>query len=333
MADGATNATGSSRAGDRPDAARTGLLMMAGATLLIPCIDAIAKILINDTPAIPAVQIAFFRFLAQIALLAPLAFLTVGWRVLKPRRFGLMALRGLLIAGAGIFFFASLKAMPLAETVAIFFVEPLLLTALSAALLGERIGWRRISAVLVGLAGAMLIVRPSFIEVGWAATLPFGAAVCFALYLLLTKILAEESAFALQFWSAVSALVVMTLAMGLGVLLLDGAAGGIAREWLAPAAPTPRQWALLALLGLIATSAHMVIVFAFQRAPASLLAPFQYLEIVGATTLGWLVFGEFPDPATPAGQATWAGVLLVVGSGLFVFARERRLENEGAPPA
>lgn len=321
------------QAAGRAGAAETGSLglgvaLMASGALVIPGIDAIAKTLGSGDPAMPAVQIAFFRFLAQMALLAPLAVALGGWAALHSRRPLLMGLRGLLIAAASIFFFAALRVMPMAETVAIFFVEPLLLTMLSAVFLRERVGWRRVAAILVGLLGAVLIVRPSFAEVGPAALLPLGAAFCFALYLLLTKLMSDENPLTLQVWSSISAL------GALGAVLLLGAsltAAGAAPDWasaLAPIAPTLEQWALLGLLGLVATGSHFLIVIAFRHAPASTLAPFQYLEIVSATLLGWWIFGDFPDPATGAGLATWAGVVLIVGSGLFVFARERRAARQ-----
>lgn len=90
-------------------------------------------------------------------------------------------------------------------------------------------------------------------------------------------------------------------------------------EPLVPTWPTPTEWALLALLGLIATSGHYLVVMAFHRASVAILAPFQYLEIISATTLGLIIFGDFPDPLT------WVGIAVIVGSGLYVFYRERKL--------
>ncbi len=313
-----------------PQAGR-GIALMALGTLMIPGMDAIAKTLGTGDPAAPAVQLVFYRFLIQIAALAPVVIALGGWRALRLTRPALMLGRGLLIAGASIFFFASLQVMPMAETVAIFFVEPLILTLLSALFLGERIGWRRLSAVAAGLIGALLIIRPGAGALGWSATLPLGAALCFAFYLLLTKAAAREDPWALQFWAAASA------AGAMGALMLAGAwlsASGVESDVvraLSHIALRPDQWALLGAMGLIGTAAHMLVVFAFRDAPAATLAPFQYLEIVSATALGWLVFGDFPDPRSAAGSATWAGVALIVAAGLFVFQRERRIGLQPPP--
>lgn len=295
-------------------------LMVLGMTL-IPGIDAIAKYLGQPmtsadgvtSPGVPAVQSAWARFFFQTLIVAPLALALLGLSGLRPRRWGLMILRGVCIALATLCFFSALQVMPLAETIAIFFVEPLLLTLLSAVVLRERIGIWRIGAVLAGFSGALLIIQPNFAAVGWTAALPLLAAAFFATYLLLTKILvAGEPPLALHLWAGLVGSLVLSLAMGVGVFWSEA---GV--SWLAPVAPNAAQWGLLALLGVIATAGHFLVVLAFQRAPASLLAPFQYWEIVMAVALGYLVFQELPRPET------WAGVAIVVGSGLVVIWRER----------
>ena len=294
-----------------------GVTLMVTAMLTVPLTDVIAKLV--GEAGTPAVQVAWARFLFQGLLLIPVILLArtpEGRRApLWPRRPLMVAARGALIAFATCFFFAALQVMPMAETAAIFFVEPLILTLLSALVLGEAIGWRRVLAVAVGFGGAMLIVRPGAEAIGWAALLPLGAALCFALYLLLTKILADsENALTLNVWAGWVGCMTLSLLLGAG--------------WAAGAAPltpvmlTSEQWALLAALGAIATAAHFLIVFAFRHAPAATLAPLQYLEIVGAVAMGYWVFGDFPS------ATTWAGVALIVGSGVFVFWREsvRRAE-------
>jgi S-adenosylmethionine uptake transporter len=211
-------------------------------------------------------------------------------------------------------FFAALRYLPLADAIAIFFVEPLLLTLCSALFLGEQVGWRRMGAVLVGLLGAMIVVRPSFATFGLAALLPLGAAMSFALYLLLTRWLSQrENSAHMQFYAGVSGCLVMSVALLVGqswyISVLD------------PVTPTLAQWGLLAALGAIATIGHWLVVIAFKRAPASVLAPLQYLEILGATVLGWFLFDDFPDPVA------WLGIAIIIGSGLYVAHREQVLNN------
>ncbi len=283
------------------------MVLMIIAMLILPGIDAIAKWL---SPTIAAGQIAWSRFFFQTLLMLPL-FLRVPGRVLGPDLW-LHAARGALIALATLLFFAALKFLPVADAIAIFFVEPLFLTLLAALFLGETLGWRRLSAVVMGLAGALLVIRPNFHAFGWAAALPLGTAGCFAVYLIITRQLAQrEDPVRMQFYAGVFGALVMSAALGVGALT---DAPVLVSVW-----PTAIEWALLAGLGLIATTGHLLVVHAFKRAPAGILAPFQYVEIIGATVLGLVIFGDFPD------LLTWCGVAVIVASGIYVFHRERTL--------
>ena len=281
-----------------------GMAFMVVAMLLVPGIDAFAKLL---TATQSAGEIAWSRFLLQSILLAPWVLWRGSFRIEQPI---LQAARGVLIAGTTLFFFAALKFLPLAEAISIFFVEPLILTLLSAWLLGETVGWRRVTAVIIGLSGALLVIRPSFAAVGPAAVLPVLAAVSFALYLVLTRRLARGTdPFVMQLSAGLSGVLVMSLALACGEIW--------AIETLAWKPPSLADWILMAGLGVIATTGHLLVVRAFSLASASILAPFQYLEIISATLLGFLIFGDFPD------AMTWLGVAVIVGSGLYVFHRER----------
>lgn len=288
---------------------RVGVALMAVATLSISGIDAIAKMLAEQ--GVPPLQATWARFTVQMLILAPMVFFVLGPAGFWPKRPGLTALRGILITLATFFFFTALQFMSMAETVAVFFVEPLILTILSAVVLREAIGWRRITAVTVGFCGAMLIIQPNFALIGWPALLPLACALCFAFYLLLTKILtAEEHALTLHLWAGWVGCVAVSASLALGAAF-DAPA-------FTPVWPTSAQWGWLFLLGAGAAACHFLLVMAFRRAPASQLAPLTYLEIVSATALGYLIFGEVPN------ASTWFGVALVVGSGLFVLQRERR---------
>jgi S-adenosylmethionine uptake transporter len=283
------------------------MLMMAAGVIIIPGIDAIAKYL-SDSMA-PG-QIAASRFLFQLIFLLPIVL--IARRPLVSRHIGLNALRGALIAGATLFFFWALSYMPLADTIAIFFVEPLILTMIAALFLGEQVGWRRLSAIVFGFMGALLVIQPSFQTVGLPALLPLCAALCFATYLALTRHVAiAEDVLTMQLWAGIFGLVTLSVTLGIGEVA--------AIPVLDPRWPVVDEWLWLAALGAIATSGHLFIVGAFQRASPSILAPFQYLEILGATLLGLLIFDEFPD------LATWIGILIIVTSGLYVFHRERRV--------
>ncbi len=185
------------------------------------------------------------------------------------------------------------------------------MTLLSALFFGEAIHWRRISAITCGFVGAMIVIRPTFAEVGFAALYPVGAAFCFSFYILLTrKLVRNEDPIRLQFFAGIFGCIVMSLA------LLYGSRAQI--DIVSAVWPTQTQWLLLAALGLIATVCHLLVVYAYRLAPISVLAPFQYVEIIGATALGLVIFGDFPD------AVTWLGVAIIVGSGIYVFHREAR---------
>ena len=285
-----------------------GVLLFVGFALLGPFIDVFAKL---ATEEIPAAEITLGRFLTQSALLIPIVFLRGALRRMDAREALLHATRGVLMAVATIFFFAALKHMPIADAISIFFVEPLILTLLGGLLLGEPVGWRRYAACAVGFMGALIVIRPSFANLGWVAALPLGTAVCFALYLILTRTLAQRvDPFAMQAYSGVVGAVFVAI-----VLIVFEGTGDATFD---PVWPSDRGFLLLLGVGIAATVSHLLVVYAFRAAPASVLAPLQYLEIVSATAFGWFIFGDFPD------AMKWLGISIIIGSGLFIIARERR---------
>ena len=289
--------------------AEKGMLIMAVAMLLVPGMDAIAKAL---SATVPPGQVAWSRFFFQIVFMLPVLLVVRGGVPGVPLQLVPQALRGALMGTAALCFFWALKHLPLADAIAIFFVEPLILTLFSALFLGEPIGWRRVSAAVVGFAGALIVIRPTWEIFGWSALLPLGAATCFAGYLTLTRYLApRHSAVGMQVWAGVFGTLVLSVALAAGALfdlpVID------------PVWPTAGEWGLLVALGALGSLAHMMVVFAFRYAAAGVLAPFQYLEIISATLLGLLIFGDFPD------ATTWLGTAVIVGAGLYVFHRERRL--------
>jgi S-adenosylmethionine uptake transporter len=290
------------------DTARA-MAMMIMAMLMLPGIDAIAKWL---SGSVSSGQVTWSRFFFQIILMSPLLLRTRGpW--FTPALL-LHAARGSLIAFATLFFFTGLAYLPLADAIAIFFIEPLLVTLLSALFFGEAIHWRRISAISFGFIGAVIIIRPSFAEVGYAVLYPVCAAFCFSFYILLTrKLVRNEDPIRLQFFAGIFGCLVMAIALSWGTA---SDIGILTAVW-----PTTDQWLLLGGLGLIATACHLLVAYAYQKASIGILAPFQYVEIIGATVLGLVIFNEFPDPLT------WLGVAIIVGSGIYMFHREAKLAS------
>lgn len=311
--------------------ARGALYLMTFGVLLIPGMDAVAKLLGPDgavaglppAPPMAPAQIAWIRFIGQaIVLAALLAALKGGWGRFTPKRPMLAALRGVLIATATVLFFTALQSMPMADAIAIFFVEPLIVTLLSALFLQERLTLRRLGAVALGLTGAAIVIQPNFEAAGWVALLPLGTALCFAVYILLTKTLAqEENVLTLQLWAGLSGAAFLGALIG-GAAALSALRGPSAAAYLTPVLvwPTPTQWALLATLILLAVVGHLSIVVALRHAPAARLAPLQYLEIVSAAALGYALFGDAPS------AVAWVGIALIIAAGALV------LHDDTEPP-
>ena len=293
--------------GVQRDQIQVAMVMIVVAMLILPSIDIIAKWL---SSSIAAGQVGWSRFALQTIFMWPLMMRLPGrWLV---SNMWVHAARGAAIALATLLFFSAVKWLPVADAIAIFFVEPLIVTLLAVVFLHEHVGWRRLSAISIGLIGALLVIRPNFEQFGWAAALPLGTALSFAVYILITRSISQrEDPAAMQFYAGVFAWIAMSIALFIGNLL--------GMPVLTVVWPTLTQWSLLLLLGVIATIAHLLLVHAFKRAPIGVLAPFQYIEIIGATALGWVFFGDFPD------TLTWCGVAIITLSGMYVFHRERKL--------
>ncbi|MDU8927528.1 DMT family transporter [Alisedimentitalea sp. MJ-SS2] len=297
------------------DRTTLGILCMIAFSLIAPIMDAFAK----ATPAeVPVLQILSARFGVQALVLVPLAML-LGFRVMPSLRdAGLHFLRAALILGATGCFFLALRSMPIANAIAIFFVEPFILTLMGGFFLGEAIGPRRIIACIVGFGGALFVIKPSFADLGPVALLPLVTAMLFAFYMIMTRSMAGRvHPIPLQAQTASAALF---LVMPLLWLFDDTGTPGLDPVW-------PTQFALMTLagVGIVSTISHLFISFALRFAPAATIAPLQYLEIVSATVLGYYVFSDIPDGLTILGAS------IIVGSGLYVFARERGLERRPTP--
>lgn len=294
-----------------PDRAiAVGVLLMAAGSMLLPVMDGLAKYLSAEMSAL---QVAWGRQMVQSLIMMPLVIGFHGASALVARPIGQQTLRGLIMALANVLFFAAISVMPIADALAIFFVAPLIVTGLSAIFLKEQVGPLRWAAVIVGLIGSILIIRPGSGVFGPVAILPLICAFLFSTYLLLTRTMSSNTPpMPMHFWTAFSGFAVFSV-------LLIGTETTTDWDWFI--APNLFQWGVIIAIGALSTAGHWMIIQAFRRAPASVLAPLTYTEIIGAVAIGWYGFGDFPD------FWTWAGITIIVASGLFVWLRERALAN------
>ncbi|WP_235855947.1 DMT family transporter [Mesobaculum littorinae] len=289
-----------------------GLACMAVAMLLLPVGDAFAKVL---TGTLDPVVVTMWRFVAQALCLVPVALL-LRHRLRGAMFSPIVALSGGLVMITLSCLIGALSVMPIATAIGIFFVEPLILTLLAGPLLGEVVGPRRMTAVAVGFLGAFVVIRPGMSGFGWATVLPLLSALSYALNMIVLRRAGRtRSSLTVQCGAAAYAACGMIAV----TLVLQGA--GLVR--LAPGEMPVTSWLTVAAAGAFAAASFVLIAEAFKRAEAGALAPLQYLEIVGATAAGYVIFGDFPD------ALTWLGIAIILGSGLYTQRRERRRAPRG----
>ena len=298
-----------------PDRTLYGVALMLAFCVLAPVLDTCAKL---ATATIPVGQITTARFVVQSALMAPIAGLMgLDWRV-SARDLRLLTLRAVLLIISTLTFVAATAVMPIADALAIVFIEPFILLLLGHLIFGNPIGPRRIAASIVGFVGVLLVIQPSIASYGTVALLPMGTALFFALYMLITQAIGETLHPVVQqlHTSLIGAAIcvpVMIWANGLGLPGLD------------PVMPQDWAWVWLFGVGFWAAASHMCMTVALKFAPASTMAPLHYLEIVTAVVLGLLVFGDFPN------ALTWAGIVVIIAAGLYIIHRERSAATPSLP--
>ncbi|MEX0309988.1 MAG: DMT family transporter [Tateyamaria sp.] len=284
-----------------------GIVLMLGFCTLAPLGDAMAKLLGETTPV---GMLVFVRFAVQALVLIPLVVLS-GRTLRMPGRILQLTLLRTVFHIIGISaMFSALLFLPLADAVAIAFVMPFIMLILGKYVLGETVGWRRLIACTVGFGGTLLVIQPSFAQVGAAALLPLVVALVFSLFMLVTRQIAKHTdPIALQ---AVSGLMATALMLP---ILLFGSFSGV--EFISLVAPHPDSHFLLIAIGLLGTVAHLFMTWSLRYAPSATLAPMQFLEIPVATLFGWLIFHDLPS-----GSAA-IGIAITIAAGLYVILRER----------
>jgi len=291
-----------------------GVVLMLTFCVIAPLIDVSSKL---AAQTVPVGVVTLSRFVVQALLMAPVVAVMGQSFRLGARALWLTTLRAAVSILSTYCFIAALRFMPVADALAIAFVEPFIILLIGKLVLGEQVGPRRLGACAVGFLGSLLVIQPSFAHFGTIALFPLGTALFFALYILITRSLSRQvHPVAMQFHTAL-------IATGLCLpLLVAGTALG--EPSLGLVMPQGIFWVWCACVGLAATVSHMAMTYALKFAPSSTLAPLHYLEIITATLFGYLVFGNFPN------ALTWCGIAIIVSSGLYIIARERRVSRHGA---
>jgi drug/metabolite transporter (DMT)-like permease len=277
-----------------------GIALMCGAVASFACLDAIAKYLGGHMDTL---QIVWARYTSAFLLTFLLSNPIRRPGIIRTTRPWLQLGRSFLLVGSTVFNFWAYRYLQLDEALAIMFSTPFLVAALAGPVLGEWIGWRRWAAICVGFAGVLLVVRPGIGGFQWAALLSLASAFCYAIYSIATRVLSRtDSNETTLFYSNVVGAVVM-----LPVLPF---------VWAPPSEMV--HAALMVVMGVFASLGHYLLIAGHRLAPASVLSPFIYTQLIWAVTLGYLVFGDIPN------QWTVAGATIVIASGLYLIHRERR---------
>lgn len=279
-----------------------GITLMVSALFCYTLIDSCAKLMVQA--GLPAMEVVFVRYAGQFLLVLVLFLPREGRGLARTRNLKLEIGRGLFLLGSTVCNFIAVIYLPLTITSAISFTMPLILCALSIPLLRETVGWRRWLAIAIGFVGVMIIVRPGTEAFHPAVFLSFGTAIFSALYNLSTRGLAGvDSTSTQQFFAA-----------GVATLCIAPFSFG---GWIWPQDPV--IWLCFGLIGVFALIGHLFVTTAHRYAPASVLAPFGYLQIIFMTASSWVVFSQPPN--------VWifVGAPIVIGSGLYIWLRERQL--------
>jgi drug/metabolite transporter (DMT)-like permease len=276
-----------------------GILLMCGAVACFSGLDASAKWL---SRSLPVLEVVWARYAASV--LVVVLFVNPWTRpgAMRTKKPWLQAVRSLLLLLSTVLNFIALLYLQLAETISITFATPLIVAALAGPMLGEWVGPRRMAAILIGFSGVLVVTRPGIGGMHPAALLSVAGSFCYALYAIWTRRLAAyDSTETTLFYSGLAGVVVLTPLLPL--------------FWQTP--PSAFHWLLLASLGVYAAFGHFLLIMAYRLAPASVLSPFMYTQLIWMVLLGLWVFGDVPDGWTLVG----AGI--VVASGLYLLYRER----------
>ena len=270
--------------------------------MFLPVMDGFAKHLSTD---LPVLQITWARYFFTVAFTLPIMFFFYNKHLVWSDKPKLQILRGLILLSANICFFYSISVISLAKALTLAFIAPLIVTSFSPILLGEKVGFRRWTAVIIGFIGSLVVIRPGFLEINLASLAALGTVVMYCFYLIITRKLSTSD-------------------NPLLTLLLTGIVGAVIITCVMPfvwVTPSLNQWSMMAAIGVFACIGHLFLILSLKYADASKLAPFSYFEIITNIIIGYYFFSDFPD------NWTFLGLFIIVLSGIYISRRESTVRN------
>ena len=265
--------------------------------MFLPVMDGFAKFLSDD---LPILQITWARYFFTVVFTLPIMIFFFKKQLVWSDKPKLQILRGIILLSANICFFYAISIISLAKALTLAFVAPLIVTAFSPVMLGEKVGFRRWTAVLVGFTGSLVVIRPGFVELNFASLAALGTGILYGFYLIITRKLSTSD-------------------NPLLTLLMTGMVGAILVSAIIPfywVKPSLNQWSLMAGIGVFACIGHLFLILSLKYADASKLAPLGYTEIIPNVLIGYYFFSELPD------KWTYVGLLIIILSGLYISRRE-----------
>tara|TARA_B100002052_G_C15880277_1_gene598902 strand:- start:417 stop:1268 length:852 start_codon:yes stop_codon:yes gene_type:complete len=278
------------------------IILNLSAWIVLPFMDAIAKYLSSE---LSFFQITWSRYFFTVFFTLPFMIFFFKSQIKWTENPNLQFFRGLSLFLANICFFYSISIISMAKALTLAFVAPLITTILSTVVLGEKVGLRRWSAVIIGFLGILVVIRPGFIEFNFATIAAIGTGCFYGIYIIITRKLHSTDS-------------------PLLTLLLTGVVGAIISSFFVPIVwinPSLIQWSWLALMGLFACLGHILLIYSLKYADASKLAPFGYFEIVPNIILGYFLFNDFLD------FWSFIGLFIIISSGLYIIRREYKIKN------
>ena len=289
------------------------IVLMVASMFIFSGVDGVSKALTHDYHP---VLVSWGRFLFQTLLLVPVALYMGPIRVLRTSAPAQQTLRALCMYASSICFISGLARLPLAECAAIGFTAPMFTTALSIPLLGEKVGVRRWSALVVGFAGVLIVIRPGTAAFDWASVLPMLSAAAWSMGLIVTRRMNTQADLPIT-------TLIYASWVGLVVASLP-----VPWFWTMPG---PGAWAAMLAMAALSCGGHYLLILAFRLGPASILAPFSYSQMIWATLIGFFAFAALPD------LWTWVGAAVIMTSGAYTWHRERvrhgLIKRSGHPAA